>query len=369
MASISNSTFANGAALGMLQATATNITSANGSANLDLSPLSLLNGGGNGVSPLSATQLYNYYDKNGAAMLEKNNNSRQVKEAIDYFTTKIQKVKSVDEIFKDPKLYNFVTTAVGLESTANSQKGLIKRALTGFVIPPDQVQTLKNNGLLTSKGTPVDSAAQQTLVAQGFLDPANPTRIGVANQLSDPIYANAAAILNFANSGVLTIQSQETMNTLIRQFKSVSFENAVNKQSSAVAEARYALAKLPAIGEKANAGKASTSETVIKAPTEPNQTITGGNGVDKASPIYNLLSDSTLRDFVSTAFNIPRQVAVQSVQSQAAIFSSKVDVKQLDNPNYVNKLIKTYLTQTDTNTVSASASKGQALMALFGNGG
>ncbi|MCX8507186.1 MAG: DUF1217 domain-containing protein [Alphaproteobacteria bacterium] len=366
MTSIPSNSLGNNAALGMLQATATSLNSASGSSAIDLSALSLLNGGGNGVSPLSATQLYNYYDKNGAAMLDKSNNSRQVKDAIDYFTTRIKNVKSVAEIFKDPKLYSFVTTAVGLSSTANSQQGLIKRALTGFVIPPDQVQTLKDNGLLTSSGRPVDSAAQATLVAQGFLDPANPTRIGVANQLSDPTYANAAAILNFANTGVKTIQSQETINTLVRQFKSVSFEDSINRQSSAVAEARYALAKLPAIGEKANPVKAE-SEGAIKSPTEPNQTIAGRSGIDRKNPIYNLLSDSTLRDFVSTAFNIPPQVVSQSIQGQAAIFASKVNVKQLNDPNYVNKLIKTYLTQIDTNTVQASASKGQAMISLFGN--
>ena len=339
MTVINNNSLSNRAALGML-GQAASLASSNGDQGIDLSVLALRN---SKASALNATQLYESYDKKGAALLEKNNNSRAVKESIDYFTNRIKKVKTVDEIFKDRKLYEFITTAVGLGQTATEQPGLVKRALTGFVIPPDQVRGLQAKGLLTSSGRPVDKEAQKFLVEKGFLDPANPTRIGVANQLSDPSYANAAAILNFANTGVETVKLPSTINTLIRQYKSIKFEDTIYAQNPDVVEARYALAKLPGLVNDKNTVRLSGKDNV-----------------------YKLLSDPTLRDFISTAFNIPKQIASQSTISQANIFATKVDMSRLDDPTYVNKLIKTYLTQVDSNTGTASASVGQSTLSLFG---
>lgn len=352
----------NAAAFGMLQNTLANLASNNSGTALDISALSLLNGGNNGASPLPATELYKYYDKNGASLLKKSNDSKQVKDAIDYFTTAIQKVTSVDQIFKDQKLYNFITTALGLGDTAESQKGLIKKALTGYVIPPDKVAALKQQGLLNSNGRPVDSAARDKLVEAGFLDPTNPTRIGVANQLTNPVYANAAATLNFANTGVKTIKSQATIDQLVRQYQSISFENKINTQSAAVAEARYALAKLPPLADKTNS---ANNNGTVPAPSTPADAL-NNNTINNSSPIYKLLSDATLRDFVATAFNIPQRVAVQPIQTQAKIFASKIDMTQLNNPTYVNKLIKTYLTQSDNSTANISANSAQSTLNLFG---
>lgn len=365
MATIPSISLSTSAGLGLLQTNVANNAVSDGTA-IDLSVLTLLKGGGNGASPLPATVLYKYYDKNGADLLQKSNDSKQVKTAVEYFTTQIKKVTSVDQVFKDPKLYSFVTTAVGLGATADTQRGLIKRALTGYVIPPSQVQQLKTNGLLNANGRPVDSAAQAKLVAEGFLDPANPTRVGVANQLSDPTYANAAATLNFANTGLKTIKSQSVINQLVRQFQSVTFENSINTKSATVAEARYALAKLPGLAVSASAKASDGNPPPITNPADVanGATAFGSSAVAKAN--YGLLSDATLRDFVSTAFNIPKQVVNQSIQSQANLFGRKVDVTQLNNPTYVNKLISTYLAQSDSNFSNAKVSSGQVALNLFG---
>lgn len=54
------------------------------------------------------------------------------------------------------------------------------------------------------------------------------------------------------------------------------------------------------------------------------------------SDVYGILGDSVIRDVVTTVFNLPKQIAIQPVETQARLISSKIDFKKLGALNTSN---------------------------------
>ena len=51
------------------------------------------------------------------------------------------------------------------------------------------------------------------------------------------------------------------------------------------------------------------------------------------------------REVVTTALSIPKQIALQSIEAQEKAVNAKLDVSQLKNPDYVDRLVQRYLMQ------------------------
>ena len=276
-----------------------------------------------GVSAVSALTLYQKYEKNGADLYKKFVESPKLKSEIESFKSALSSVNSVEDFFRNQKVYKFVTTSLGVPS-ADTQPGLVKRALTSFAIDTATYKKLQSQGLLDSSGRPPTKDAQDSLIAQGYLDPKNPYRVGAANQLKSPSYAYAAGVLQFAQKGVANLKDPTVINKIVEQYKQVSFEDDINTKNSTVQLARYFVKTIPTILENA-----STSKNVNKA------------------VIDGLLGDKNLRNFVQTAFSIPEQIAVQSLTAQEKVFGNKIDANRLKDPIYIQKIVRTFLTQAD----------------------
>lgn len=180
---------------------------------------------------------------------------------------------SVDALFKDVRLTNFVLSALGLGDQAQYY-GLVKKALT-----------------------------------QPLSDPK-----AVANQLPDKRFQKAAQILQLAESGLRTIQSKAVVDQLVSQFKSQAFEQSIADQNPAVSQARSFEKKAASI-----------------------------------TNVYQILADKTLRSVVSAVFNIPPQLAIQPITTQAAAISSRLDIKKLQDPKFVASFIQRFLASADQN--------------------
>ncbi|MDI9407752.1 MAG: DUF1217 domain-containing protein [Candidatus Pacebacteria bacterium] len=314
---------------------------AGGVTPLDLSALSASPAAG--TSSLSASVLYQKYEKQGDQLYAKFVDSPKLKNEIAQFKNALSSVNSVDGFFQNPKVYKFVTTALGIPD-ANTQGGLVKRALNSFAIDPDTYKSLKSQGLLDANGRPPNQEAQKTLIAKGYLDPQNPYRVGVANQLG-AVYAKAAGLLQFSSKGVANLKDPAVIANLVQQYQQVSFEADINNQNSTVQLARYFVKTIPTILDSA-----STSKNVNKA------------------VIDGILADKNLRNFVQTAFNIPKQIAVQSLTAQEKVFGNKIDVNKLTDPVYIQKVVKTFLTQADAQNSGISlsgSSKAATAASLF----
>ncbi|MCX8501342.1 MAG: DUF1217 domain-containing protein, partial [Alphaproteobacteria bacterium] len=173
-------------------------------------------------------------------------------------------------------------------------------------------------------GRPTSTDAQKFLISKGFLDPQSSYRVGTANQLSNPVYANAAGLLQLAQKGIANLKDKTVIDKIVSQFQQVSFEADINTKNSTVQLARYFVKTIPAIVDAAQSSK----------------------NVEKAV-IDGLLADKNVRNFVQIAFNIPPQIAIQSLSAQEKVFGNRVEVSRLRDPAYISRLVKTFLTQAD----------------------
>jgi hypothetical protein len=296
----------------------------------------------------SSLSLYNYYQANGAKLQKSNNASAAVKASVTYFEKTIKTVTSVNQLFSDPKLSSFISEALGLGDQSQTQ-ALYKQALTGYVIPQATYQSLISAGLLTSSGVPTSSTAKTTLIADGYLDPKNPTKVSVANQLSNTNYLNAALQLNLATTGLKTIQSSATIAALVSQFQTYSFEDTVAAQSSTVEQARYFSTKI-----------SSTVAAIVGTQGKNGSPISAATST---SVVYAILGDKTLRDVISTIYNIPTSEVVQPIASQERLFASKINIQQLTNPKFVSQLTERFLINSDLNAQSSTNTNG--VLSLF----
>ncbi len=88
----------------------------------------------------SAVSLYNSLDKILPKREEMMAKNKSVQADIDYFTKNIQKIESVDDLFKDYRLLRISLEAYGLE-TEIAKAGLIKGVLTS---DPNEINSLVN---------------------------------------------------------------------------------------------------------------------------------------------------------------------------------------------------------------------------------
>lgn len=58
---------------------------------------------------------------------------------------------------------------------------------------------------------------------------------------------------------------------------------------------------------------------------------------------YDILGNSVLRDVVTTALGLPRQIAVQPVETQATAITSRMKLSQLKDPRFIDTLTQRYL--------------------------
>lgn len=60
---------------------------------------------------------------------------------------------------------------------------------------------------------------------------------------------------------------------------------------------------------------------------------------------FQILGDRVAREVVTRALAIPRQIAIQSVETQARAVEARLKIADLQKPDFVNKLVQRYLMQ------------------------
>lgn len=154
----------------------------------------------------------------------------------------------------------------------------------------------------------------------------------VMYRLSDKRYAQAADQLRLGDSGVSRLKLAGTQTDLINAYKKAKFEDSIGTENLAVRQARYF--------EK-YAGNAKSA--------------------------YNILGDPILREVVTSTLNLPLQIAIQPVETQAKTISDRVDVKKFSDPKYRENFIKRFLNQNDMKNNGAGGVNSWQL-SLFGGG-
>jgi Protein of unknown function (DUF1217) len=159
-----------------------------------------------------------------------------------------------------------------------------------------------------------------------------------ANRMNDPRFRELAQRLDLKGVGLANVKSEAVFQSISLRYLKNEFEKAQGDANPGLREALYF---------KENAAR-------MKSP-------------------WDVLGDRTMREVVSKVFDIPREIAVQSVESQATALTRKVDIEKFKDVRWVNKVIHTYLSKVDQENSQANGTGAGMysglLTPLFDTGG
>lgn len=172
--------------------------------------------------------------------------------------------------------------------------------------------------LLTANG--LGDQAQYPALAQKALlsDTTKPTAL--ANTLANTAWKSTASLYNFANQGLAVLQKPGVVDTLANGYAEVTWRQSLDQTTPGLSEA---------LTFKAQAS-----------------TITS---------VDQILGDSTLRNVVTTALNIPQQIAFQDLGAQEKAISSKLDIAKFKDPKFVASFTTQYLVAAQANATSSTS--------------
>jgi Protein of unknown function (DUF1217) len=185
------------------------------------------------------------------------------------------------------------------------------------------------NVFLTANGLG-DQTDYTALAAKALMsDPTNGSSL--ANQLSatNSQWLSVAQTYNFASNGLSAIQNSKAMSAVTSGYAEVLWRQSLDQQVPGLSNALYFLQ---------NGSSFSSADEIL------------GNEV--------------ARSVVSTAFNIPLQIAYQDLPAQEKAVSTAMDVTKLQSPQYVQTVADLYLTQMQLQASSASGSLSLEVLAV-----
>lgn len=152
----------------------------------------------------------------------------------------------------------------------------------------------------------------------------------LANRYKDPRFQQMTKDLSFNFMGLTKLQLDGTIQDLTTRFERVSYEKHLDEQAPGV-----------------------------RAALEFNRRI------KDVTQTVQLLGDNVLREVVTVANNIPKEIAYQEVESQVTAVERKVDLNSLKgDQNEIEKMVMRYLTFKDSGFSSANSKS--YLTNLFG---
>lgn len=187
--------------------------------------------------------------------------------------------------------------------------------------------------LLTANG--LGDQTQYTALAQKALtsDPSDPNSL--VNQLSDTSWKSVAQTYDFATKGLSIIQQPSVISTIANAYAEVTWRQSLDATTPGLSNALTFR------------GEASTITSVDQ-----------------------ILGDPVMRAVVTTALGIPEQIAFQPIEAQEKAISSRLDLSQFQDPQFVEAFTQRYLiaagqtasSSTSTTDVTSLAVQSQGLV-------
>ncbi|MDE2516825.1 MAG: DUF1217 domain-containing protein [Rhodospirillales bacterium] len=180
--------------------------------------------------------------------------------------------------------------------------------------------------LLTANGLS-DQIPYTALATQALTSNLNDPN-SLANVISDTRWKPVAQTYQFAAQGLAVIQNPKVIQTIANGYAEVTWRQSLDQTTPGLSEA---------LTFKAEAS-----------------TITS---------VDQILGDPILRSVVTTALGIPQQIAFQDLGAQQQAITSRLDISQFKDPNFVNRFTDRYLIAAGQAS-SSSASATPSLTAL-----
>jgi len=179
--------------------------------------------------------------------------------------------------------------------------------------------------LLTASG--LGNQSSYTALAQRALlsDTADPK--GLANQLSgvNALWKTTAKTYDFANKGLSSIQKPGVVGAIANAYAEVVWRQSLDSVTPGLSNA-----------------------------------LTFRGQASSVTSVDQILGDATMRSVVTGALGIPPEIAYQDLGAQENAISSRLDLKKLQDPKFVEGLVQQYLLSAH----GSSASTGSSLDAL-----
>ena len=150
----------------------------------------------------------------------------------------------------------------------------------------------------------------------------------MVNKLPDKAWLAAAQTLQMDSTGVATLQSEDMVAKLSEQFARASYQSSLTEQNSAIPIALYF---------KENAANVTS--------------------------VLGILGDTTMRKFVTTALQLPDDIAIQPVSTQVKAVAARLDVKDFQSPEKVDRMISRFLINADK--LNGGSGTGSYILNLF----
>ena len=163
--------------------------------------------------------------------------------------------------------------------------------------------------LLTASGL-ADQLPYPALVTKTLASDVNGTS-SLVNQLNNASFKTVVQTYDFANKGLSVIQQPKVIATIVNAYAEQLWRNSLDAATPGLSNALTFRAQAASI-----------------------------------TSVDQILGDSTLRTVVTTALNIPEQIAFQPLGAQESAISSQVDIKQFQDPKFVETFAQRYLIQT-----------------------
>jgi hypothetical protein len=128
----------------------------------------------------------------------------------------------------------------------------------------------------------------KAVLNSNILDPGS-----VANRLQDRRYRELAADLLIQSTGLVNLKLPNVTQRLVDRYANAEYEKSLGARDPAVREARYFAAN-----------------------------------IGKVNSIYEILGDNVLRTVVTDTLGLPKQLALQSIESQAETIRRRLDISQ-----------------------------------------
>jgi hypothetical protein len=171
--------------------------------------------------------------------------------------------------------------------------------------------------LLTANGLG-DQVAYTAMAKRALTsDLADPKSL--ANQMADTRWKQVAQTYNFAAKGLSVIQDSKVIDTIANAYAEVTWRQALDKTTPGLSNAL--------------AFRQSAS------------TITS---------VDQILGDPVLREVVTVALGVPKQIALQPLEAQEKAISSRLDLTKFKDSKYVESFTQRYLIAAGNNAASGT---------------
>jgi Protein of unknown function (DUF1217) len=231
------------------------------------------------------------------------------------------------------------------EITATSQEPQVARAIQAFTTAVQNATTpqqLLSNPqalqvLLTANGLG-DQTSYTALATQTLLSNINDPN-SLVNQLSDTRWQSVVQTYDFANKGLSVIQNPQVIQTITNGYAEVTWMNSLDATTPGLSDA-----------------------------------LTFRQEASSITSVDQILGDPVMRTVVTTALGIPEQIAFQDLSAQEQAITSRLNISNFQDPNFVEQFTQRYLiaaaqaassssSSTSSSSLEALAVRAQGLIA------